>query len=140
MSLVPFAIPVRAVPAPFHILLLLLLSVTGCDSGGGDAGILPPSDVSAAATDAGVRLTWTGGSEAEGYNLYRSRQPISDVAGKPPINGTSPFPASPYLDGDTENATLYYYRITSVSVDGTESELSSEVQVQTLYPQPPGRP
>mgnify|MGYP002761476917 CR=1 FL=1 len=139
MSLAPLALPVRAVPVPWYILpLLILLTVTGCDSGGGEDGILPPSDVSATATDAGVQLTWTGGSE--GYNLYRSRQPMSDVSGRTPINGASPVSSPPYLDGDTENTTLYYYRITSVGAGGTESEPSGEVQVQTLYPQPPGRP
>ena len=140
MSLAQFAVMGRAVPFLFHIpLLLVLLTITGCDSSGEDR-VLPPSNVSATATDVGVQLTWTGGSEAGGYNLYRSQQSMGDVSGKTPINGASPFPSPPYLDNDTENTTLYYYRITSVDMDGTESEPSSEVQIQTLYPQPPGRP
>lgn len=81
-----------------------------------------PSDLSVAAGDGQVDLSWTAITGATGYKVYRSTTPggpyTTPIAEN--VTGTS------YPDSTAENGITYYYVVSSVS-NGVESPKSNEV-------------
>jgi hypothetical protein len=71
-----------------------------------------------------VAISWTENSGSViGYNVYRSTQPGTGY-GK--LNGT-PLPNQAYTDTSVSGGQTYYYVVTSVGTDSTESAYSSQV-------------
>lgn len=95
-----------------------------------EAPILPPQDVMARQMPSGdVIITWTANTQSNlrGYNVYRL-----EVGGTAiqkltvtPTNNTR------HIDGNVEWTKAYEYRVTSVSVKGSESTpMMSQVQLE----------
>ena len=93
-------------------------------SGGGGGTITPsvPSNVSASVTGTRVKVSWSYASNASSYRIYRS----SSSYGTYSLLGTSSY--NYYYDDDP--LTNNYYKVTSVSSDGTESDKSSYAYCQ----------
>lgn len=115
-----------------------LIGLTGCDGGGSSVDPpSPPTNVEATAEDGIVNLTWDGGADVSGYNVYRGTSSLSGVSGTP-VSGDDPLEQSGLTDESVENGTRYYYRVTAVG-EGGESEPSPEVSIRP-FPSPPSRP
>lgn len=73
-----------------------------------------------------VSLQWQGeSSDTAGYHVYRSTSP-----GGPYTRLTSqPSTSASYSDNDVENGTTYYYVVTAVDSENSESEYSGEARV-----------
>ncbi len=94
-----------------------------------------PSGLTATSGAGEVSLEWETVEGAESYSVYRSTSSGTEVSGSPLEGGVS---SAGYTDGEAENGTTYYYRVTAVS--GEEgSEGSGEVEV-TPFAEPPERP
>ena len=115
-----------------------LLVLPGC-YGGGTSPEPPssPANVQAATENGSVTLTWDGGTDVSGYNVYRGTSSFSG-ANRTPVNGDAPLEQSMFTDNAVETGTRYYYRVTAVG-EGGESEPSAEVSVRP-FPSPPPRP
>ncbi len=72
-----------------------------------------------------VRLTWSAGADAVGYNIYRSEIPH---LGYEKLNST-PLTAPNYSDRALNAEISYYYAVTAVGPGGLESNFSREVAV-----------
>jgi len=75
-----------------------------------------PTSLNAAAGNAQVSLTWTGGSGATSYDVYRGTTAA----------GLSPTPiatvtVAQYTDNSVSNGTTYYYEVEGVNATGTGS-------------------
>lgn len=113
----------------------LAVGAAGCDGGGSSADPpSAPSSVEVTSEDGAVSLSWDGGADTSGYNVYRDTGSLSGT-GSTPVNGDAPVDTAGFADGSVENGTLYYYRVTAVG-DGGESDPSSEVNVRP-FPSPP---
>jgi len=119
---------------------LALLALSGCGIfGSSDSPPSAPDQLSLSASQDGVDLSWSGGSDADGYNVYRSQSSIpEDLSNASPVN-SSPVQESSYMDDGAEKANAYFYRVTAVNDEG-ESDPSTEQQVQMPYPEPPEQP
>ena len=74
-----------------------------------------------------VVLQWQASTSSGviGYNVYRST-----VSGGPYTNiVTSPVPTASYTDSSVSSGTTYYYVVTAVASNGSESAYSSEVSI-----------
>ena len=124
--------------------------VAGCDSGGsngGDGGDdgsgieapAAPSGLEGTSGDGEIVLEWDEVGEADSYNVYRSTSSTSGVEGDPLESGHG---ERSYTDGEVENGTTYYYRVTAVkSADGEEAESEGSDEVEkTPFDEPPNRP
>ena len=80
---------------------------------------LPPTGLSATATNTQVSLTWDFSSGATNYNIKRSTSSGVETT----VASTT---AASYLDTGLVNGTTYYYVVSAVGVGG-ESPNSSEV-------------
>ena len=115
-----------------------LLVLPGCDGGGTSSEPpSPPTSVQATTQDGSVSLTWDGGADASGYNVYRSTSSFSGAPGTP-VNGDTPIGEPTLTDDAVDTGTRYYYRVTAVG-EGGESDPSAEVSVRP-FPSPPPRP
>ncbi len=115
-----------------------LLLLPGCDGGGtSPEPPSPPTSVQATTQDGSVSLTWDGGADASGYNVYRSTSSFSGAPGTP-VNGDTPLRQPTLTDDAVDTGTRYYYRVTAVG-EGGESDPSAEVSVRP-FPSPPPRP
>jgi hypothetical protein len=70
-----------------------------------------------------VSLAWNSLTEADGYNLYRSRL---SGGGWEKVN-TELLIAPDYIDTGLQNARTYYYVVTAVDGFGNESEYSNQI-------------
>lgn len=115
------------------------LILVGCGLLGTDPPS-PPGDVQLSASQSGVDISWSGSSNATGYNIYRSEDSLSDgISGLSPLNGETPIENSEFKDEGAENSTEYFYRVSAVNKGG-ESDPSSMKSVQMPYPEPPNKP
>jgi fibronectin type 3 domain-containing protein len=83
-----------------------------------------------------VALSWDAAGGADTYNVYRSTSSTDGAEGEPLATGVA---ETSYADTAAENGTKYYYRVTSVNPNGTESSASGEVE-KTPFSEPPGQP
>lgn len=67
-----------------------------------------------------------------GYNVYRSDSP--DFVPAPPLNGTMAVTDTIFTDTTVQTHSYYYYAVTTVFIDGSESGLSNIVQAVTGLP------
>lgn len=136
----------RATLAAFLILGLGLVW-TGCggsgangDDGGGEeepsASVSAPSGLTATSGAGEVSLDWEAVEGAESYSVYRSTSSGTEVSGSALEGSVS---SAEYTDATAENGTTYYYRVTAVGADDSESGASDEVEV-TPFAEPPSRP
>ncbi|MCS4116055.1 fibronectin type 3 domain-containing protein [Salinibacter ruber] len=95
-----------------------------------------PSGLEGTSRDSEVALSWEGAAGADTYNVYRSTSSTDGAEGEPLATGVA---ETSYADTAAENGTKYYYRVTSVNPNGTESSASSEVE-KTPFSEPPGQP
>ncbi len=105
----------------------------------GEAEAIPfaaPSGLEGTSRDSEVALSWDAAGGADTYNVYRSTSSTSGAEGEPLATGVA---ETSYADTAAENGTKYYYRVTSVNPNGTESDPSSEVE-KTPFSDPPARP
>ena len=91
-------------------------------------------------SDSRVELNWSFNKESdfEGYNLYKSDENIEAIKQLEPAN-EGLLKDTTFTDEQVNNGTTYYYRITSVDLNGNESIPSEQVQVTPFAP-PPTRP
>jgi endoglucanase len=86
-----------------------------------------PSGLTATAAGTGqVNLSWTAGSGATSYNLYRSAQSGGQPA-TPVVTGIS---GTSYSDSGLNDGTTYYYKVAGVNASGT-SGFSTEIHATT---------
>ncbi|MCS3953320.1 fibronectin type III domain-containing protein [Salinibacter ruber] len=95
-----------------------------------------PSGLAGTSRDSEVALSWQGAAGADTYNVYRSTSSTDGAEGEPLATGVA---ETSYADTAAENGTKYYYRVTSVNPNGTESSASGEVE-KTPFSSPPDRP
>jgi fibronectin type 3 domain-containing protein len=81
-----------------------------------------------------VALDWQSVSGAEGYNVYRSTASGSEMEGDPLEGGVS---STTYTDDAATNGTRYYYVVTAMGEEDTESGPSNAVS-RTPFASPPG--
>jgi fibronectin type 3 domain-containing protein len=91
--------------------------------------LIPPTDLSAVATNGQITLTWTPMPGAVSFNIYRSTVPGGE--------GTTPYFTGVTGGTFTDNAvandgTTYYYTLTAVDPFGAESAQSLEVAITAL--------
>ena len=124
----------------YGVLLLALLSLTGCGGGGGSSSPPPaassppaaPTGVTATAKDGYVLLDGPPVAGATAYNIYWSA-----VLGVTPTNGTKLVAtSSPQAHTGLMNGTPYYYVVTAVGAGG-ESAPSQQITATpaTVAPQ-----
>jgi hypothetical protein len=118
--------PRRAISAVFVPLCMALASLfSSC--GDGSINSLP------SARSHSVVLTWDASTSTDvvGYNVYRS-----DVSGGPyaQLNGSIPVLALTYTDTTVQAGLTYYYVVTAVDSEGTESAYSNEASALVPYP------
>jgi fibronectin type 3 domain-containing protein len=92
-----------------------------------------PTNLSAAAGNAQVSLSWTAVTDAAGYNVKRAT-----TAGGPYASIATDVSAAIYTDNTVTNGTTYHYVVTAVNAVG-ESSNSNEVSAtpQELQPGSP---
>ncbi|MCL5670043.1 MAG: IPT/TIG domain-containing protein [Acidobacteria bacterium] len=102
------------------------VSVTVTNSGGQSATL------SSGFTYHSVTLTWDPPTSTSvsitGYNVYRSQAAAGPFA---KINGSSAVTGTSYTDTTVQGGTTYYYEVTSVDSNGTESSPNGPIQVTT---------
>lgn len=140
-------------PSPLAALLLLgalmtmSVTVSACGVFGSNeedddsseeepTALAAPSSLEATSGNSQIGLDWEAVSEADTYNVYRSTSSTSGTSGDPLAEGVS---QASYTDDSAENGTTYYYRVTAVGSEGTESDGSDEVEA-TPFDEPPSRP
>jgi hypothetical protein len=103
----------------------------------------PPTGLTAKAGQGQVTLTWTapatdGGSAVTGYDVYQSTSKGGEAT--PPVNGTTPIPATTtsYTATGLANGTTYWFTVKAVNAAG-RSPASNEVQATpaATTPTPP---
>ena len=82
-----------------------------------------------ALSNGGVRLTWVsdGSSDFAGFNIYRSTESFETIDQAELVNNT--LVTQEVFDDVVDEDGQYYYRVTSVNSLGSESELSTIVDV-----------
>ena len=85
-----------------------------------------PTGVTATQRGKRIQISWQPVAGALTYNIYRGTAPGGE--------GTVPFASNltstSYNDSATTKGTTYYYRVSAVAANGTESALSAEVSVK----------
>ena len=95
------------------------------------------SGLSGTSGDGQIELDWSDAAGAETYEVYRSSSSSTDPSSNSPLATGVSDPA--YTDSGAQNGTTYYYVVTSVGADGSESDPSNEVS-KTPFSEPGGRP
>lgn len=119
------------------LLVGLIVTSAGCSSSGSN-GAPPqaPSGLSATSGNGEVNLAWESVQKADRYRVYRATSSTNEASGTPlETNVTS----TDYTDTSAENGTTYYYRVTAVAGEDSESDASGEATV-TPFAEPPTRP
>ena len=83
----------------------------------------PPTNLKASAGNASVGLTWTAGTGATSYTVYRGTVSGGEALLKSGLTTTS------YNDTGLTNGTTYFYQVAAVNSAGTSAK-SSEASVQ----------
>jgi len=91
-----------------------------------------PSGLSATAGNASVSLSWTAGSGAASYNVYRGTSAGGESA-TPIATGLT---GTTYIDANANNGTTYYYNVASVNSAGTSGR-SNEASATPHVVAPP---
>ncbi len=95
-----------------------------------------PANVSAAAGDAAVEISWDAAAGANSYSIYWSTSTGVTKGTGIEISGVT----SPYAHTGLSNATTYYYVVTAANATG-ESAVSTEVSATPqVSAEPPGAP
>jgi fibronectin type 3 domain-containing protein len=95
--------------------------------------ILPTAPSLSIATGVGqIVLTWSGGANAQSYNIYRASQVGAEAAGLLASGVTE----NSYSDSSVQAGATYYYIVTSVNTVG-ESSFSNEVHATASIVTPP---
>lgn len=117
----------------------LLYSTTECTFNADPSPPRIPEVVGSTSGDQVINITWRANLEEdfEGYNLYRSENPISDVQILEPYEAM--LADTVYSDTRVVNGTTYYYRLTAVDINENESAPSAEIAA-TPFAGPPDRP
>ena len=91
-----------------------------------------PTGLTATANGAQVELDWADNTEPDlaGYRVYRS---TTAGIGHERIGG-SILGTSRYTDTEVSNGTYYYYTVTALDDEGSESTLSREASAQVITP------
>lgn len=116
-------------------MVLVLAACGGGGSGSGPSGgtsgsIASPNVSSATAGSSSVTLSWANVTSAVSYNLY-----WSTIPGVSKANGTKiPDVGSPYTHAGLTFGNTYYYVLTAVDANGTESAESPQVSAAPLAP------
>lgn len=91
--------------------------------------IAPPSDLTASAGDAAITLNWAPPSRDSllaRYRIYRSTAPITGTPdGRTPVDSVSAGTTT-YTDAVSDAGETFFYRVTAVDTEGTESGFSNE--------------
>ncbi|MGO8670283.1 MAG: malectin domain-containing carbohydrate-binding protein, partial [Capsulimonadaceae bacterium] len=85
-------------------------------SGGGAPGA--PGNLSASAGNAQIALSWTAGSGATSYNVYRG----TASGGESATAITTGVTTTSYTNTGLTNGTAYYYKVASVNASGTSAQ------------------
>lgn len=88
-----------------------------------------PSNLTATAGNAEVALSWSAGSGASSYNVYRGTSSGGESS-TPLVTGVS---GTTYTDTTVTNGTKYYYKVASVNTAGTSSQ-SNEASATPVAP------
>jgi fibronectin type 3 domain-containing protein len=97
-----------------------------------NTALAAPTNLVATGQTGQVTLSWTAVSGAVGYNIYRW------ISGAQPYAPTySSVTSNPYVDSGRTNGTSYFYVITAVGSNGSESTYTGSV-VATPAAQPTG--
>ena len=100
---------------------------------GGDAPPPPngapyaPSGLAATANSNQITLSWTAGSGATSYNLYREAQSGSESSLSPVVTGIT---GTSYTNTSLNSGTTYYYQVVAVNGSGS-SGFSTEAHATT---------
>lgn len=99
--------------------------------GGGTTLVNPPRNLTATLANGGVLLTWEppdGGTGIIGYYIYRgdaakgfSQYPLNDFT----------TPAHQWNDATVQAGVTYFYYVTAVAADNSQSKPSNKVQIAT---------
>lgn len=86
-----------------------------------------PNGLSASAGEGEIQLSWNSvdAGDLDGYNVYRSQSPFSDVSGASRANDRL-VSGSSFTDDEVSNGTEYFYRVTAVDDAGNESDPSGQ--------------
>ena len=107
---------------------MLLLCLAGCTVSTHQGPQLPSGSLAVQHT---VTLTWiASGSSVVGYNVYRGT--VSD--GPYTKINTVLAATTNYVDNTVQSGTTYFYAVTSVDLNGTESAFSNQVTVVVPTP------
>ncbi|MFH1361730.1 MAG: hypothetical protein ABIH69_03655 [bacterium] len=115
------------------VLLVGVVVVGGCgQQGASELSVnIPsrPTDAYLRPDNSKIFLHFTGTNEAniQGYNIYRSNGSGSGFALAGFVTQESYYTGYSYYDNDLINGNNYYYKVTSVTENGVESEFSDEV-------------
>lgn len=119
----------------------LVVTSAGCSSNGSNGDQTEPapqapSGLSATSGNGEVELAWESAQNADRYRVYRATSSTNGASGTPlETNITS----TDYTDTSAENGTKYFYRVTAVAGEDSESDASGEATV-TPFAEPPSRP
>ena len=96
--------------------------------------LTPPPGLSATAGETSVQLDWSAPRSGfvSGYNVYRATAPF-DAPGAAEQLNDDPLTTTAFTDTEVTIGTQYVYRVSTVDVDGAESDLSDPVDAVS-YP------
>ncbi len=96
--------------------------------------LTPPPGLSATAGETSVQLDWSAPRSGfvSGYNVYRATAPF-DAPGAAEQLNNDPLTTTAFTDTEVTIGTQYVYRVSTVDVDGAESDLSDPVEAVS-YP------
>ena len=90
------------------------------------------------ATASGVTLTWgTVSGSVTGYDVFRGTAPGGEAGS--PING-APSSGTAYTDTSVSPGQTYYYTVTAIMADGSQSQASTEVSATAVAAAPKPTP
>src|SRR5207245_2347434 len=90
----------------------------------GTTELAAPAELIAKEADTEVTLSWMDAPGAASYNLYYHTEPSVTPQTGTCVEGV----ASPYTHGGLANGTTYYFMLTAVSAEGTQSPPSPVVE------------
>jgi fibronectin type 3 domain-containing protein len=89
--------------------------------------ISAPTGVTATLRGKRIQISWQPVAGAGTYNVYRGTAPGGEGA----VPFASGLTSTSYNDGAVTKGTTYYYRVSALAANGTESALSAEVSAST---------